>query len=70
MFIGKGCDCGGLFCLSVIDDCNNVANSVSYYELNVGEAVVWQSCLSHINFDHTIHLSKLNLIPKILVVRR
>jgi hypothetical protein len=26
MFIGKGYDSGGLFCLSVIDDCNNMAN--------------------------------------------
>jgi hypothetical protein len=44
-----------LFRLSVIDDCNNVANLISYSELN---------------FDHIICLSKLNLILKILVVRR
>jgi hypothetical protein len=55
MFIGKGYDSGGLFRLSVIDDCNNVANLISYSELN---------------FDHIICLSKLNLILKILVVRR
>jgi hypothetical protein len=30
VFIGKGYDNGGLFCLSVIDDCNNVANSILY----------------------------------------
>jgi hypothetical protein len=38
--------------------------------LNVGEAAVWHSHLCHINFDHIIHLSKLNLIPKTHVVRR
>jgi hypothetical protein len=37
LFIDNGYDSGGLFCLSVADDCNNVANSVSYSELNVGE---------------------------------
>jgi hypothetical protein len=40
LFIGKGYDSGGLFHLSVADDCNNVANSVSYSELNVGEATI------------------------------
>jgi hypothetical protein len=40
LFIGKGYDSGGLFRLSVVDDCNNVANSVSYSELNIGEAAV------------------------------
>jgi hypothetical protein len=40
IFTGKCYDSGGLFCLSVNDDCNNVANSISYSELNVGEVVV------------------------------
>jgi hypothetical protein len=70
MFINKGYDSGGLFCLSVTDDCNNVANSVLYSELNVGEVAVWHSRLCHINFDRIIYLSKLNLILKIPVVRR
>jgi hypothetical protein len=70
LFIGKGYDSGGLFRLSVADDCNNVANSVSYSELNVGEAAVWHSRLCHISFDRIIQLSRLNLIPKIPVVRR
>jgi hypothetical protein len=70
LFIGKGCDSGSLFHLSVVDDCNNVAKSVSYSELNVGEPVVWNSRLCHVNFDYIIQLSKLNLIPKIPVVRR
>ena len=52
------------------DDCNNVANSVSNSELNVGEAAVWRSRLCHISFDCIIQLSRLNLIPKIYVVRR
>jgi hypothetical protein len=70
LFIGKGYDSGGLFRLSVVDDCNNMANSVSYSELNVGEAAVWHSQLCHISFDCIIQLSRLNLIPKISVVRR
>jgi hypothetical protein len=69
MFIGKGYDSGGLFRLSVIEDCNNVTNSISISEMNVGEAAVWHSCLCHINFDRIIRLSKLNLIPKIPIVR-
>jgi hypothetical protein len=70
LFIGKCYDSGGLFRLSVADDCNNVANSVSYFKLNVGEAAVWHSRLCHISFDRIIQLSRLNLIPKIPVVRR
>jgi hypothetical protein len=70
LFIGKGYDSGGLFRLSVADDCNNVANSVSLSELNEGEAAVWHSRLCHNSFDHIIQLSRLNLIPKIPVVRR
>jgi hypothetical protein len=40
LFIGKGYDNGGLFCLLVIDICINLANSISYSELNAGDAVV------------------------------
>jgi hypothetical protein len=40
MFIGKDYDRDGLFRLSVIDDCNNMANSISCSEMNVGEAAV------------------------------
>jgi hypothetical protein len=40
LFIGKCYDSGGLFRLPVADDGNNVANSVSYSELNVGKAAV------------------------------
>jgi hypothetical protein len=35
LFIGKGYDSGGLFRLSMIDDCNNMANSISCSEMNV-----------------------------------
>ena len=54
----------------MIDDCNNMANSISCSEMNVGEGVVWHSRLCHINFNSIIRLSKLNLIMKIPVVRR
>jgi hypothetical protein len=70
LFIGKGYDSGGLFRLSVIDDYNNMANSISCSEMNVGEAAMCHSRLCHINFDRIIRLSKFNLIPKIPVVRR
>jgi hypothetical protein len=40
LFIGKGYDSGGLFCISVIDGYNNVANSISFSELNAGEAAI------------------------------
>jgi hypothetical protein len=43
LFIGKGYDNGGLLRLSMFDNCNNVANSVSYFELNDGKVVVWYS---------------------------
>jgi hypothetical protein len=62
LFISKGYDNGGLFRLSVIDDCNNMTNSILCSEMNVGEATVWHSRLCHINFDRIIRLSKLNLI--------
>jgi transposase InsO family protein len=47
-----------------------VANLVSYFELNVGDVVVWHSRLCHVNFVHIIQLSRLNLIQKIPIVRR
>jgi hypothetical protein len=69
LFIGKGYDISGLFRLSVVDNCNNVANSISYSELNAGETVVWHSWLCHISFDCIIQLSKVNLILKIPILR-
>jgi hypothetical protein len=35
-----------------------------------GDTTIWHCRLCHINFDRIIRLSKLNLIPKIHVVRR
>jgi hypothetical protein len=70
MIISKGYDSGDLFHLSVIDDCNNVANPILCSELNVREAAVWHSHLCHIIFDRIFCLCKLNLIPKIPVVGR
>jgi hypothetical protein len=72
LFIGKCYVCGGLFSFSVVEDCNKFVNLASCLnsEYNDGEANVWHSRLCHINFDHIIHLSKLNLIPKIPIVRR
>jgi hypothetical protein len=72
LFTSKGYVCGGLFRLSVVEDCNKFLNLTSYLnsEYNDGEATVWHSQLCHINFDCIIHLSKLHLIPKIPIVRR
>jgi hypothetical protein len=72
LFIGKGYVCGGLFRLSVVEDCNKFVNLTSCLnsEYSDGEAIVWHSRLCHINFDRIIRLSKLNLIPEIPIVRR
>jgi hypothetical protein len=72
LFTSTGYICRGLFCLSVIEDCNKFVNLSSCLnsEYSDGEATVWHSWLCHINFDRIIRLSKLNLIPEIPVVRR
>jgi hypothetical protein len=72
LFTGKGYVCGGLFRLSVVEDCNKFVNLASCFnsEYNDGEATVCHSRLCHINFDHAIRMSKLNLIPEIPIVRR
>jgi hypothetical protein len=72
LFTGKDYVCGGLFRISVVEDWNKFVNLTSCLnsEYNDGEATVWHSRLCHINFDRIICLSKLNLIPKIPVVRR
>jgi hypothetical protein len=59
LFVGKRYDSGGLFRLLVIDNCNNVANFVSYSELTAW-GYYWHKIV--------IHLSNLNLIPKIHVI--
>jgi hypothetical protein len=72
LFTDKGYVCRGLFRFSVVEDCNNFVNLTSCLnsEYSDGEATVWHSQLCHINFDHIIRLSKLNLIPGIPVLRR
>jgi hypothetical protein len=72
LFIGKGYVSGGLFRLVVNDDCNKPVNLASCLNLEYsdGEATIWHSRLCHINFDCIIHLSKVNLILEIPVVRR
>jgi hypothetical protein len=61
-----------LFRLVVNDDCNKSVNLASCLnsEYSDGEATIWHSWLCHINFDCIIHLSKVNLILEIPVVRR
>jgi hypothetical protein len=68
LFTSKGYVYGGLFCLSVVEDCIKFVNFTSCY--NDGEVTVWHSRLCHINFDCILRMSKLNLIPEIPVVRR
>jgi hypothetical protein len=43
LFTGKGYVCEGLFCLSVIEDCNKFVNLTSCFnsEYNDREATVW-----------------------------
>ena len=35
-FVGKGYDCGGLFCLSLLDDvCNKVVNNINVLDESI-----------------------------------
>ena len=64
-FIGKDYDSGGLFRLSLSDDCNKVVNNV----VNVDESNVWHSRLCHVNFGCMMRLANLSLIPKFTFVK-
>ena len=64
-FIGKGYNSGGLFRLSLSDDCNKVVNNV----INVDESNVWYSRFCHINFGCMMRLANLSLIPKFNFVK-
>jgi hypothetical protein len=64
-FIGKGYDCGGLFCLSLLDVCNKVVNTVDISN----ESDLWHSCLCHVNFSCLMWLANMNLILKFNVVK-
>jgi hypothetical protein len=59
-FVGKGYDCGGLFCLSLMVVCNNVVNVVSVCD----ETNLWHSRLCHANFGCLMQLANMSLIPK------
>ena len=60
----KGYDSGGLFRLSLSEDCNKVVNNV-----NVDESNVCHSRLCHVNFGCMMRLANLNLIPKFTFVK-
>ena len=66
-FIGKGYNSGGLFRLSLSDDCNKVVNNV----INVDESnvYVWHSRLCHINFGCMMCLANWSLIPKFTFIK-
>jgi hypothetical protein len=59
-FVGKGYDCEGLFCLSLMDMCNNVMNFVSACD----ETDLWHSRLCHVNFGCLARLANMSLTPK------
>jgi hypothetical protein len=66
-FIGKGYDCGGLFCFSLLDFNNK---SVNHICANVDDLVsIWHSRLCHINFGSMSRLSTMSLIPNITIVK-
>jgi hypothetical protein len=64
-FIGKGYESGGLFRLSLSENCNKVLNNV----MNIDESNVWHSWLCHINFGCMAWLANLSLILKFTVVK-
>ena len=64
-FIGKGYDSGGLFRLSLSDDCNKVVNNI----INIDESNVWHSRLCHVNFGCMTRLANLSLILKFTFVK-
>jgi len=65
-FVGKGYDCGGLFCLSLHDVCNKMVNSA-----NVSvESDLWHSHFCHASYGSLMWLANLNLIPKFNLVKK
>jgi hypothetical protein len=66
-FIGKGYDCVGLFCFSLLDFNNK---SVNHICANVDDLVsIWHSRLCHINFGSMSRLATMSLIPNITIVK-
>jgi hypothetical protein len=62
---GKCYESGGLFRLSLLEDCNNVVNN----GMNIDESNVWHSRFCHINFGCMARLANLSLIPKFTLVK-
>jgi len=67
LFIGKGYECGALFCFSLSNYCNKSVNHICGSVDD--DASVWHSCLCHINFGSMSRLSSLNLIPNFSIVK-
>ena len=65
-FVGKGYDCGGLFRLSLHDECNKMVNSVNISD----ELDLWYSHFYHASFGCLMRLANLNLIPKFNLVKK
>ena len=65
-FVGKGYDCGVLFCLSLHDEYNKMVNSVNISN----ESDLWHSCFCHASFGCLMWLANLNLIPKFNLVKK
>ena len=66
-FIGKGYDCGGLFCLSLADFCNKLVNHICG-AIN-DDATVWHSHLCHISFCLMSQLSSICLILNFTIAK-
>jgi hypothetical protein len=66
LFVGKGYNCGGLFCLSLEDFCNKVVNQI---HSNVNESEIWHSRLCHINFGCMMWLAKMDLISSFTLAK-
>jgi hypothetical protein len=67
-FIGKGYVFGGLFRFSVFDFCNKSVNNICD-GINESDASIWHSRLCHLNFSSMTHLSILNLIPNLSIIK-
>jgi hypothetical protein len=64
-FVDKGYKNGGLFHLSLSENCNNIGNNIT----NIDESNVWHSRLCHINFGCMARIANLSLILKFTVVK-
>jgi hypothetical protein len=65
-FVGKGYECGGMFCFSLEEFCDNVVNHVS---TSNDETNVWHSRLCHVSFGCMSQLANMSLILKLTLVK-